>query len=151
MPPRSHGLSKHPLYRRWQDIKRRCYDPNFRPYPYYGGVGVTMCQEWLGHPERFIAWALEQGWKPGMEIDKDLKVPGNKVYSPEACSIVARRDNMLQVVGRQSGRKSCKLKLSSADVADIARAKIAGVSTRELAAQYQVAICTINRAYREAR
>lgn len=151
MPARSHGLSKHPLYRTWQDIKRRCYDPAFRPYPYYGGVGVTMCKEWLVSPKEFINWALDNGWQPGMEIDKDLKVKGNKVYSPATCSVVSHRVNMLSVVSRQSGRKSSKLKLSCEDVAHIVRAKKRGVTTRELSLSYGVDISTINRVYRKTK
>ena len=151
MPAPTHRLSKHPLYRVWQDIKRRCYDPNFSPYPYYGGDGVTVCEEWLNHPENFIQWAVSQGWVKGMEIDKDIKQAGNKIYSPEMCSIVSHRDNMLKVVGRESGRKTCKLKLSNADVEDICNKKRVGESSQSLANQYLVSVSTINRVWRENR
>ena len=151
MPAPTHRLSKHPLYRVWHDIKRRCYNPNFSPYPYYGGIGVTVCEEWLNHPENFIQWAVSQGWVKGLEIDKDIKQAGNKIYSPEMCSIVSHRDNMLQVVGRESGRKTCKLKLSIADVEDICNKKRAGELSQSLANQYLVSVSTINRVWRENR
>lgn len=149
MPAASHQMSKHPLYRVWQDIKRRCYDPNFSPYPYYGGVGVTVCEEWLNHPEKFIEWALSQGWVKGMDIDKDIKQAGNKIYSPEMCSIVSHRDNMLKVVGRESGRKTSKLKLSVSDVENICKRKALGEKSQTLADQYQVDVSTINKIWKK--
>lgn len=84
-----------------------------------------------------------------MEIDKDLKIPGNKIYSPSTCLIVTHRQNMIAVVGRASGRKTSKLKLSVSDVVDIVQRKDAGEKTRVLAEEYDVDICTINRAYRK--
>ena len=42
---KTHGLSKHPLYRVWKGIRNRCYNKNSSYYPNYGGRGVVMCKE----------------------------------------------------------------------------------------------------------
>ena len=145
----NHGLSNHPLYKKWQDMKDRCYNPNSQRFPWYGAKGITVCQEWLESPAAFISWCQNQGWQPGMEIDKDLKVPGCTVYSPTTCSVVSHRQNMLPVVGRESGRKTQKLKLSVTEVENILQRKSAGEKTRLLAEEFDVSVTLINTLYRE--
>lgn len=145
----AHGLSGHPLYTRWQDMVRRCSNPNDKRFPWYGAKGIKVCSEWLEDPVAFIEWCLQEGWVPGKEIDKDIKIPGSKVYSPQTCSIVDHRQNMLPVVGRQSGRRTAKLKLSLKDVADILSKKDSGVTSKVLATTYGVSVSTINRLYRQ--
>lgn len=151
MPAKSHGLSRHPLYRVWQDIKRRCYDPKFSPYNYYGGQGVTVCQDWLDSPEAFITWALLQKWEPGMDIDKDTLQPGNKVYSPETCRVISHQENMVAVVGRGSGRMSSKLKLTQEDVEHLVRRSSNGETYADLGRDFNVAANTVSRAVKLAR
>lgn len=92
-----HGLIKHPLYTVWGDIKNRCYNPNNKDYPNYGGRGVRMCDEWFNSPEKFIKWALANGWEKGLQIDKDI-IPRKLgfealLYSAEMCSIVTPKIN----------------------------------------------------------
>ncbi len=91
-----HGLSKHPLHSVWRGILARCYNSNNPSYSHYGGRGVKVCPEWLEFIN-FYNWANENGWKKGLQIDKDIKarkagVPA-LVYSPEMCSIVTPKTN----------------------------------------------------------
>lgn len=146
MPAKSHGLSKHPLYSVWIDMVRRCHKPNAKLYPWYGAKRVTVCDEWRYDVKAFIEWALANGWVPGKEIDKDLKIPGSKIYSPTTCSIVSHRDNMMAVVSRHSGRKSSKLKLSLDDVKDIKNLLANGHTQISVAQIYGVHRTTIQRA-----
>jgi hypothetical protein len=44
-----------------------------------------MCDEWKGHPEVFIKWALENGYKEGLIIDRENNDAG---YSPANCRFV---------------------------------------------------------------
>jgi hypothetical protein len=87
-----HGLCTYPLYGVWHSMKDRCYNKNLEVYKNYGGRGVTVCDEWRDDPEAFIKWALENGWKPDLELDKDKLVPGNKIYSPSTCCFIPRRE-----------------------------------------------------------
>lgn len=45
-PNRTHGLSKHPLYDIWRQIKNRCLNPYCIDYTNYGGRGIKLCFEW---------------------------------------------------------------------------------------------------------
>ena len=87
---RTHKL----LYRKWSDMLMRCYSEKYlTKYPTYGGCSV--CEEWLNF-QVFAVWAQENCVE-GYELDKDIKVKGNKIYSPETCLFVSKQDNMNQV------------------------------------------------------
>lgn len=110
-----HGLHLHPLYKRWTTMKQRCYNPNNPEYPHYGARGVKVCDEWFNDVSSFIKWCLDNGWKKGLEIDKDiiprkLNIPG-LLYSPEMCSIVTPEINTnnrsITVFVEHNGEKLC--------------------------------------------
>lgn len=60
--------------------------------PFYSGV---ICSEEFADPQRFCDWAVDQvGWgNPGWQLDKDLLVPGNRVYSAETCVFLPQEVN----------------------------------------------------------
>ena len=81
-----------PYYKKWYDMLRRCYSAKYQESkPTY--KGCTVCKEWLSFM-RFRAWMINQDWQ-GLELDKDIKVKGNKVYSPEACLFIPGSLNSL--------------------------------------------------------
>lgn len=71
----------------------RCYKPTTDKYKHYGGRGVTVCDEWLNNPQSFFDWAANNGWKKGLQIDKD-KLGDGMTYSPENCCIVTMEENL---------------------------------------------------------
>ena len=75
-----------PFYLAWRNMLKRCYDSRYQAkYPTY--IGCEVAQEW----HRFMAfraWMVERDWQ-GRELDKDLLIPGNKVYSPRTCVFVS--------------------------------------------------------------
>lgn len=150
-PRQEHGMYKHPLYKKWQDMIMRCTRPNDQKYPWYGGKGVTVCKEWTDNPVAFINWCLSNGWEPGKQIDKDIKFPGNKIYSPDTCSIVSRRDNMIAVVGRSSGRITSKMKITEAQVIGIVERRNSGESFNAIAIDFDVHPTTISRICKQAQ
>lgn len=97
-PVRTHGLSgRNHLYGIWAAIKRRCYNKNAEDYAPYGARGVRMCDEWKGNYKAFYDWAIANGWKRGLQIDKDLKAKELGVppllYSPEMCTVLTCKRN----------------------------------------------------------
>ena len=77
-----HGYSdKERLYNIWHAMRQRCYDPNRKDYPNYGGRGITICSEWDDY-KTFRNWALFSGYKNNLSIDR-IDVNGN--YCPENC------------------------------------------------------------------
>lgn len=73
------------FYRAWKDMIERCYSEKLQARkPMYKGCSV--CGEWLIF-SNFKAWMQQQDWQ-GKELDKDILVKGNKVYSPSTCAFV---------------------------------------------------------------
>lgn len=79
------------LYACWNDMMRRCYDETSFGYSYYGGKGVSVCKEWHDY-QKFLNWALENGWEIGLQLDKDKKGTG-LLYCPEYCCFLTAKEN----------------------------------------------------------
>ncbi|MCP4493299.1 MAG: hypothetical protein GY820_39245 [Gammaproteobacteria bacterium] len=89
---KKHPLSKEKfrLYTVIGDMRRRCYSPDNPYYKNYGGRGISVCYEWLKSPGSFVRWALSNGYKIGLSIDRKNN---NKGYSPENCRFVSQKEN----------------------------------------------------------
>ena len=72
----THGLTKTRLYSIWSKMKDRCLNKNNPAYKWYGGRGITICQEWLDDFANFYNWSIENGYKEGLSIDR-IDVNGN--------------------------------------------------------------------------
>ena len=69
---------------------QRCYSKKFlERNPSYSGTSV--CSEWL-HASEFKKWMEKQDWS-GKCLDKDIIVPGNKLYSPDTSAFVLQATN----------------------------------------------------------
>ncbi|ANY29567.1 hypothetical protein BOX08_gp02 [Pseudoalteromonas phage BS5] len=93
-----YGGNKTKAYKVWEGMITRCYVKGSAHYSRYGGRGVVVCDEWLDY-QNFADWYFEQknNSKSGFQIDKDLKVAGCKVYSPNTCEIIPSRVNSLLI------------------------------------------------------
>lgn len=78
----THDKSKTNLYSKWAGMKRRCYNLNDKRYPDYGGRGITLCEEWKENFETFYNWAINNGYKKELTIDR-IDTNGN--YNPSNC------------------------------------------------------------------
>jgi len=58
-------------------------------------IGCSVAPEWHSFMT-FRSWMMKQDWE-GMHLDKDILVPGNKVYGPETCVFVDQATNNLLV------------------------------------------------------
>lgn len=77
-----HGKSNTKLHQVWRGIKDRCYNANAKNYKYYGGRGITICDEWLHDFEAFYDWSMKNGYKEGLTIDR-INVKYD--YCPDNC------------------------------------------------------------------
>ena len=96
-----HGGKKEHLYMVWCTIKQRCLNPNNKQYSYYGGRGITICDEWVNDYSAFREWSTNNGYQKGLQIDR-IDNDGN--YEPSNCRWVDRKT--------QSNNKSSNILLS---------------------------------------
>lgn len=83
---------KCPYYKKWFGMLRRCYDPYFLlKNPTY--IECYVFSEWLTFSV-FKKWMSQQIWE-NMELDKDIKIIGNKKYCPNSCLFVSRSANTI--------------------------------------------------------
>ena len=75
--------------RKLKDLRRniinRCTNPKDKRWANYGGRGISICQEWIDNPILFYQWAIDNSYKPGLQIDR-IDVHGN--YEPNNCRFV---------------------------------------------------------------
>ena len=78
-------------YAAWKEMVRRCYSKKFlESRPSY--IGTSVCSEWL-YAAAFKKWMEQQDWH-GKCLDKDIIVPGSKLYSPDTCAFVLNATNL---------------------------------------------------------
>lgn len=77
----THGLSKHPLFKTWNGMIARCYNPRSKTFRLYGARGIKVCDRWRKSVEAFIE---DMGPRPSPEHTLDRK---NNMgdYEPDNC------------------------------------------------------------------
>lgn len=91
MPKEQHGGRYTRLYNIWLNMKQRCSNPKASHYEYYGGKGVSVCEEWKKSFSTFRDWALSNGYEDGLTIDR---IESDKDYCPENCRWVTHLKQM---------------------------------------------------------
>lgn len=79
---RTHGLSKERIYRVWCAMLERCYKPENKNYPTYGGRGVRVCEFLRSSPVNLV---ISLGPKPTQRHSID-RIDNNGHYSCGHCS-----------------------------------------------------------------
>ncbi len=96
-----HGMHGTPEYNSWRGMKDRCNNPRHPFYKYYGGRGITVCDEWLP----FEGFFADTGTRPvACSLDR-VNPDGN--YDP---GNVRWADRKLQTQNRRPRHASAAVK-----------------------------------------
>jgi hypothetical protein len=94
------------IYSKWKDMLRRCYNEKER-CKNNSYKDVIVCDEWHNF-QNFAEWVYKnydldniQGW----QLDKDILVKGNKIYSPDNCCFIPSEINSLLVNSYRNKRE----------------------------------------------
>jgi len=80
----THGRHRTRTYNIWAGMKTRCFNKNTTDYAYYGGRGITVCDEWL----KFDAFYDDMGECPdGFTLERE---DNDGDYTPDNCKWVSR-------------------------------------------------------------
>jgi hypothetical protein len=88
--PDDYRVTDCPFYKTWKNMLRRRQNPNDIP----SLRDVTVCEEWKSF-WAFKEWAETKDWEGKKHLDKDILIPGNKDYRPDACLVVRNQINTL--------------------------------------------------------
>lgn len=91
---RTKVLWRCPIYSKWDKMKTRCRNSSENINPTY--LDKTICDEWYTF-SNFHNWIstlpFDEKYIKDLELDKDIKFPGNLIYSPETCLMVPKYVN----------------------------------------------------------
>ena len=110
---RTHSYTGTRLYKCWTNMKSRCYRKNDIDYTHYNKLGITVCKEWKNNAQAFIDWALHNGYKDDLTLDR---INTYKGYSPSNCrwvTLAEQNRNQTQTVKiNYKGKIYCLAELS---------------------------------------
>lgn len=96
----THGLTNTRLYNIWCNMKERCNNENCVAYENYGGRGIKVCKQWNDSFESFFTWAVLNGYRKHLSIDR---INNDEGYKPSNCRWVTQR---IQMLNRRISKKN---------------------------------------------
>lgn len=85
----THGMTKHPLYAIWSQMRVRCHNPNATEFHNYGGRGIAICERW----NDFAVFVQDMGDRPSLKHSLDRKDNAGN-YEPANCQWSTQKEQM---------------------------------------------------------
>lgn len=107
--------SNHLLYKKYQNMIRRCYNAspksaNYKNYTIkktaYSGDGINICKLWLDNFPLFYEWALANGWNENLHIDR---IDSDGDYGPWNCQFLTMSDNTQKIADEKKIKEDPEL------------------------------------------
>lgn len=144
-----HGFTGTKLHAVLNGIKQRCSNPKASGYEWYGGKGVSVCDEWKNDFLSFKTWAEENGYREGLTIDR---IDASKNYEPTNCRWITQEENTRRASHRSNIDNNKTIKISEEQSKDIVKKhKEENKTMKELAIEYNVSQSCINHIVRGER
>lgn len=99
-------------FKRWYSMIERCYNKSSIGYSGYGASGVTVCDDWLcfdnflNDLQNIKGFDYEKYINGKIQLDKDLIINGNKIYSKETCMFISESINKQNQPSRKKNFKA---------------------------------------------
>mgnify|MGYP003307283259 CR=1 FL=1 len=93
------GEYRRKLHNVWSNMISRCTDKRKESFQNYGGRGITVCDEWMDSFDAFVEWMNENGYRPGLTLDR---IDNDKGYCPSNCRLATMKE---QQNNRRNNRK----------------------------------------------
>lgn len=77
------------LMRIYSMMKQRCYNTTMPNFKYYGGRGITVCEEWRNNSQSFYDWAISNGYSENLTLDR---IDNNGNYEPSNCRWISMKE-----------------------------------------------------------
>lgn len=80
------------LYNVWKNMKVRCNNPHYKQYKYYGGRGITVCDDWNDF-RKFCEWSYANGYDENAKRGECTldRINTDRGYEPSNCRWVSMK------------------------------------------------------------
>lgn len=129
------GESYNPIYKAYRRMINRCYYKKTCHYDIYGGRGIIVCDEWKNDYFSFKKWAIENGYKIGLSLDR-IDTNGN--YEPSNCRWITmeeqannKRNNLFYTINGETKTQAQWCRYYNIPVTNVRRRLSSGWSIEE--------------------
>ena len=84
-----HNMCGTRIYKKWKQMKSRCYNKSYQHYDRYGGRGIKVCDEWK---DNFLQFYKDMGEPPTTNHQLD-RINNDGDYCKENCRWVTPSEN----------------------------------------------------------
>ena len=140
LSPLKYGIDtrKDDIYKTYARMMRRCHWKDTEKHKkYYATKGIKVCDEWRNNYLAFKKWAIENGYRKGLSIDR---INPNDDYKPSNCRFITISENS-KIVEHKKG-VFC---LTENQQVEICQKRLNGCKLKDLAKEYSVSMTTIWR------